>query len=746
MTTPIHRLLKRQYTRLFREGRGSPFHMVRRLLRAISDTYRQEDENRRLLERSLDIGSQEIAQRTAQIRAVFQMYPDVFLVVDGSGVIIEANGVTGDPAGPLSWLERPLAEFPNSDIGRRFSQAFLRVRETHGPTAFEYSLAKGAELVFYEARLRPLEEGHIAVLVRDITDRKIALEALRTAEERFTLAARATSDGLWDWDLPVNRIVFSPRWKSILGYADSEIPNTPNAWMDRVHPEDVEPLRRALATLSEPDRDTVDIEYRVRHRDNSYRWVSTRGIAVRNASGLTHRLVGSMTDITPHKAVEEQLRHEAFHDKVTGLANRALFLDRLTNILDRVKRQPGYLFAVLYVDLDRFSTINERVGHEAADRLLQTVAARLRSYARVGDTVARLGDDEFAVLLDGIANERAAVIFGERMRELIAAPVDLAPDEISVTASLGIVINSPETNDAETLLNEAESAMQRAKQTGKNRQELFNRETHAHLISKLRIESDLRHAAVRGELEIFYQPIYRLSDQKIIRVESLLRWRHPQRGMVSPADFIPVAEETGLILALGDWILREVSEQAKRWRQAGHAPLTIAVNFSPRQFQQQNLLTTVGATLARFKDSGFPLELEITESAAMHDVDLSVKIMKNLRDMDVRISIDDFGVGHSSLSCLRLFPLNTLKIDRGFVEGIPEAKDNASIANAIIGIGHSLGLSVVAEGVETNAQLDYLKQQGCDEVQGYLLSRPLSAKDVAPRLPKVTTNGADGAV
>jgi diguanylate cyclase (GGDEF)-like protein/PAS domain S-box-containing protein len=744
VTSPIHRLLKKQYTRLFREGRGSPFHMVRRLLRAISDTYRQEDEQRRVLERSLDIGSQEIAQRSAQIRSVFQMYPDAFLVVDASGVIVEATGAIGNPGAPYSWLDRPLAEFPNTDIGRRFSQAFLRVRENRTPATFEYSLAKGAEIAFHEARLRPLEEGHVLVVVRDVSEHRLALEALRTAEERFALAARAANDGLWDWDLPVNRIIYSPRWKTILGHTDEDIANTSNSWMDRVHPEDVEPLRRGLASLSEPGRDTLEMEYRIRHRDNSYRWVATRAIAVRNASGQTHRLVGSMTDITPHKAVEEQLRHEAFHDKVTGLANRALFLDRLTNILDRVKRQPGYLFSVLYVDLDRFSTINERVGHEAADRLLQTVAARLRSYARVGDTVARLGDDEFAVLLDGIANERAAVIFAERMRELIAAPVDLSPDEISVTASLGIAINSPETNDAETLLNEAESAMQRAKQTGKNRQELFNRETHAHLVSKLRIETELRHAAERGELEIFYQPIYRLSDQKIIRAESLLRWRHPQRGMISPADFIPVAEETGLILALGDWILREVSEQAKRWRQSGVAPLTIAVNFSPRQFQQQNLLTTVGATLARFKDSGFPLELEITESAAMHDVDLSVKIMKNLRDMDVRISIDDFGVGYSSLSCLRLFPLNTLKIDRGFVEGIPEVKDNSSITNAIIGIGHSLGLSVVAEGVETNEQLTYLKQQGCDEVQGFLLSRPLSAKDVTPRLPKASANGSDG--
>jgi diguanylate cyclase (GGDEF)-like protein len=446
--------------------------------------------------------------------------------------------------------------------------------------------------------------------------------------------------------------------------------------------------------------------------------------------------VGSQTDITPRKEAEERLSHEGFHDKVTGLANRSLFIDRLTNVLDRVKRQPGYLFAVLYVDLDRFSAINERVGHEPADRLLQTVAARLRSFARVGDTVARLGDDEFGILLDGIANDRAAVVFAERMRELIASPCDVGPEEVTVTASMGITLNSPDSTSAETLLNEAESAMQRAKHAGKNCQELFSRETYSRLVSKLRVETELRHAAERGELQLYYQPIFSIAEARIISLEALIRWNHPQRGMVSPLEFIPVAEETGLILNVGDWVMNEVSEQTRKWHEAGHAPVGIAINFSPRQFQQQNLLTMIGSTLAKCRSSGFPLELEITEGAAMHDVDQSVKILRSLREMGLRISIDDFGVGYSSLSCLRLFPLNTLKIDRGFVQGVPKVKDNTAITNAIIGIAHSLGLTVVAEGVETEEQLKFLRDQGCEEAQGYLLGRPMPAKDIAPILPK----------
>lgn len=278
--------------------------------------------------------------------------------------------------------------------------------------------------------------------------------------------------------------------------------------------------------------------------------------------------------------------------------------------------------------------------------------------------------------------------------------------------------------------------MQRAKHAGKNCQELFSRETYSRLVSKLRVETELRHAAERGELQLYYQPIFSIADARILSLEALIRWNHPQRGMVSPLEFIPVAEETGLILNVGDWVMNEVCEQTRKWHEAGHAPVGIAINFSPRQFQQQNLLTMIGATLAKCRSSGFPLELEITEGAAMHDVDQSVKILRSLREMGLRISIDDFGVGYSSLSCLRLFPLNTLKIDRGFVQGVPKVKDNTAITNAIIGIAHSLGLTVVAEGVETEEQLKFLRDQGCEEAQGYLLGRPMPAKDIAPLLPK----------
>lgn len=735
----LHDLLKNQYKKFLGKRPGSVGVLWRNFVRTVNTDLWQEEEKRTLLEQTAHENALEIAKRNSHIRAIFETFPDIFIVATAEGKITEASGTAlGELDRPPGyWIGKTIADFPNSEIGRRFHDTLKRSHDTQTTVALEFAFMLKGGLAFFEARLRPIDRDQTIILIRDMTARKTALEALKASEERYALAARAANDGLWDWSLPTNRIYFSPRWKKLLGYADEELENHTNTWWDRIHPDDMELVKRAFLQLGESGKETLEIEYRIRHRDNGFRWVETRGIAVRDAAGAAYRIVGSQTDITSRKEAEERLRHEGFHDKVTGLANRSLFMDRLTNVLDRVKRQPGYFFSVIYIDLDRFRAVNERVGHEPANRLLEAVAARLRSFARVGDTVARLGDDEFAILLDGIPNDRAAVVFADRMRELIASPCDVGPEEIIVTASLGITLNSPDSTSAEALLNEAESAMQRAKQAGKNCQELFSRENYSRLVSKLRIETELRHAAERGELELYYQPIFSIPDARLVRLESLIRWNHPQRGMVSPLEFIPIAEETGLILNVGDWVINAVCEQSRIWHESGRGPVGIAVNVSPRQFQQHNVLAQFGTALAKISGYGFNLELEITEGAAMYDVDQSVKVLRSLREMGVRISIDDFGVGYSSLSCLRLFPLNTLKIDRGFVQGVPKVKDNTAITNAIIGIAHHLGLSVVAEGVETEEQLRFLKEQGCEEAQGYLLGRPMPAKDIAPLLPKI---------
>lgn len=732
----LHDRLKSHYRNFFKGPTGAMNVLFRRWVRAVNDALWKDEETRQTLQNTIQSNAVQLARTASHLRAVFEAFPDIFLVVDQRGRIVETSGAALDALGrPASgWVGKPLAEFPNAEIGRRLHEAMGRALHTRETGSEEFAFLGKQGMSFYEARLRATGDGQIVLIARDITSRRNALDALKSSEERYAIAAQAANDGLFDWHLPSDRIFFSPRWKSILGFAETEFENHPKAWWDRIHPDDAELVLQSFDHLGREGHDTLEIQYRIRHRDNGYRWVSTRGVMVRDTSGAPYRVVGSQTDITPRKEAEERLRHEGFHDKVTGLANRALFMDRLTNVIDRIKRQPGYIVAVIYVDLDRFRSVNERLGHEPADRLLEAVAARLRSFARVGDTVARLGDDEFAILLDGIPNDRAAVVFADRMRELIASPCDVGPEEITVTASFGVTLNSPDAATAEALLNEAESAMQRAKQAGKNCVELFSRENYSRLVSKLRIETDLRHAAQRGELELFYQPIYDVAQGHLTRLEALVRWNHPQRGMVSPLEFIPIAEETGLILTVGDWVIQTACDQAKLWREAGVSGVGIAVNVSPRQFQQDNVLAQFGAAFTKMAAHGFALELEITEGAAMNDVDQSVKVLRSLREMGVRISIDDFGVGYSSLSCLRLFPLNTLKIDRGFVQGVPQAKDNTAITHAIVGIAHSLGLTVVAEGVETEVQLTYLRELGCEEAQGFLLGRPLRAKDVAPLL------------
>jgi len=725
----FHPFLKEQCRETLRASSSSGGPALRRFIRAVNRALWERETDHRLLKRSLELSTRETDRKENHLREILRLFPDFLLVINRDGIVVESHGDgpnnTGHPSG--FWLKKPLGSFLNPTIGERFQKVF----ESKTDTPLEFTTSHQGALLFHEAHLYSLDDGQTVAMIRNITKRKIAQSALQASEERYTLATQAANDGLWDWDLVENRITFSVRWKMLLGYEDKELGNTTDVWLDRVHQDDRPAIQQALDSLRFHGKNDLEVEHRVRHRDEEHRWMLTRAVVVRGDDGTPLRIVGSQTDITPRKQAEERLRHEAFHDRLTGLANRSLFLDRLSHLLDRLTRHPANIFAVIYVDLDRFSAINERLGHDAADRLLKGLAGRLKSFARVGDTVARLGDDEYAVLLDGIPDDRAAVVFAERMGELISTPLDVGPEEVTVTASMGVTIHTREGTRAETLLNEAESAMQRAKRAGKNRVEVFDRETFARLISKLKIETDLRRAAENGEFEMYYQPIVSMTDRRLIRFESLIRWNHPQKGMVSPLDFIPLAEENGLILPIGEWVLKNVATQTQKWKNEGLKSISVAVNFSPRQFQQQGLLIAIGSALTTFKESGFSLEIEITEGAAMQDVEQSVKLLRSLQEMGVRISMDDFGVGYSSLSCLRLFPINALKIDRAFVSGVPKMKDNTALTNAIIGIGHNLGLSVVAEGVETEEQFGYLRSQGCEEAQGYLLGRPTPASNAA---------------
>ncbi|HMR62474.1 MAG TPA: EAL domain-containing protein [Anaerolineae bacterium] len=439
-------------------------------------------------------------------------------------------------------------------------------------------------------------------------------------------------------------------------------------------------------------------------------------------------------EIARRQEVEHQLRHDALHDALTGLPNRILFLDRLDYALAQAKRRRGYHFGLLYLDLDRFKVINDSLGHLAGDALLTTVAQRLRQRLRANDTIARLGGDEFTILLDDIGDIGDAIRVATDISARLAAPVDLGGHEVVTGTSIGIVVGPANYERPEELLRDADTAMYHAKAQGKGRYVIFDQEMHAHTLARLKLEADLRQAVERKEFEVFYQPIIALADGCITTVEALLRWRHPNRGLLTPDSFLPLAEETGLLVPISEWLMHEACAQVQEWRLAGHDRLRLAVNVSTRQLRQENMQRVIEQILAQTKLEPQYLELEVTEDALPKSPADSRTDLNKLSAIGIHISIDDFGTGYSSLDRLRSLPLNTFKIDRSFLENVPHDESNCAIARAIIAIGHSLKLRVVAEGVETRAQLDFLRQQGCDEIQGYYVSHPLPVDDLAALL------------
>ncbi|HIJ74764.1 MAG TPA: EAL domain-containing protein, partial [Candidatus Hydrogenedentes bacterium] len=577
----------------------------------------------------------------------------------------------------------------------------------------------------------------VARLDEDIRERERAEEALRESEERYALAVEGAHDGLWDWNLRTNEIYFSPRWKSMLGYDDAEVRREPEDWLSKVHPED-RPL--VLASLDAHLKGTsahFESEYRIRHKDESYLWVLCRGLGVRGEDGEPTRMAGSQTDITPRKRIEEQLTHQAFHDELTALPNRALFLDRLGQALRHAERHKEYTFAVLFLDLDRFKVVNDGLGHLVGDKLLTSIANKLTASLRATDTVARsdgtvarFGGDEFVILLDEIRDVSDATRVAERIQEILKQPFQIDDHEVFTSASIGIAMGASGRHSAVEILRNADTAMYRAKAHGKARYEVFDADMHAKALTRLQLETDLRRATERNEFVVYYQPIISLETGRVEAFEALVRWEHPTRGTVSPLEFIPVAEETGMIVPIGQAILSAAARDVRIWQQTmPHAEnLCVSVNLSVREFSQPDLVESIQRTL---DDAGLDpryLKLEITESAIMENVDYVFSTLTRLRKLDIALAIDDFGTGYSSLSYLHRFPMNTLKIDRAFVRDMHVAAEHHQIVKTIRMLAESLGMNVIAEGIENEDQLRQLRDLGCEYGQGYLFSPPIDTK------------------
>lgn len=585
----------------------------------------------------------------------------------------------------------------------------------------------------YEVSIHILLQSQlIRCYITDITERKRSELALRMSEERYALAAEGANDGLWDWHIDNRSMYYSPRWEALVGEPPGTLQPVLEEWLRRVHPQDLALLRRNLKDHLLGCSPHFECEFRIRHREGGYRWMRSRGKALRNAKGEPYRMAGSMTDVTEYHRIQEQILHDALHDAMTGLPNRVLFMDRLSQAITRWVRRPNSLFAVLFLDVDRFKVINDSLGHLAGDQLLIGVGQRLTACTRAEDTIARLGGDEFAILLEELTNPAQAIEVAERILAALSRPFLLEGHEVFTSASIGIAFPSEESKTAEDLLRDADTAMYRAKSLGKGRYEVFSMTMRAQSIALMQIETDLRRAAERQEFLVYYQPIVDLSTCKIVGFETLLRWQHPERGIVSPGEFMTVAEETGLILPISWWVMAEACRQMQRWSKVfpRSRSLSISVNLSGRHFQQADLLLNLRSILSETEFPAERLRLEVTEGILIDNKEVAIATLQEIRAMGIGLSMDDFGTGYSSLSYLHRFPIDTLKIDRTFISALLGEESCATIVRTILMLARALRLKVVAEGIETREQYRVLQALGCHYGQGYLFARPLSPPQV----------------
>lgn len=583
--------------------------------------------------------------------------------------------------------------------------------------------------IVYFAYWSYLKQVETKTLQIEQTKRHVA--ELQESQARFRSAfnyaaigmALVDEDGNW---LDVNRSLCE-----ITGYSEREL--LESNFQAITHPDDISGVTVQFNQVLDGRLPATHIEKRLLHKRGYNVWVHWSISRAGDNESQKTGLIFQLQDITDRKHAEEQLLYDAFHDGLTGLPNRALFLDHLKLAIERNKRNESRRFAVLFLDFDRFKIINDSLGHMIGDQLLIVFTRRLESCLRPGDTIARLGGDEFTVLLDDISHPDEAVEIANRIQQSLENPFKLGRHEVFTTVSIGITNSELGYENADDMMRDADTAMYRAKARGTSCQEVFHTAMHAQALNRLQIETDLRHAIDRNELFVQYQPILELSTGRLSGFEALLRWRHPEQGLISPAAFIPVAEETGLIIQIGSWVLREACRQMREWqlKYPESFPLQMSINLSGRQFMQPNLIDQIKTTLRLSELDPKYLKFEITESVVMENVEATIAVLKQIRALGIELSVDDFGTGYSSLSYLHRFPVSTLKVDRSFVMNMTSNSDNKEIVRTIVTLAHTLGMDIVAEGVETEEQLSDLLALKCKYGQGYLFSKPVDTEDAA---------------
>jgi diguanylate cyclase (GGDEF)-like protein/PAS domain S-box-containing protein len=580
-------------------------------------------------------------------------------------------------------------------------------------------------------RSRQLHERGEQLALSYRREREMA-QAVRESEERYALAARAANDGMWDWDLDKGTVYYSSRWSEMLGYPEAAISKTPEEWLDRVHADDRPGLMSELVSLKLGEQASILHEHRVKTREGGYIWVLCRGLAVPGVGKPATRIVGSLTDVTERRLLEERLRQQALYDALTGLPNRVLFLDRLAMGIANTKRRAGGTYTVLWLDLDGFKILNDSLGHQMGDKLLIQVADRIRAQLRESDTAARFGGDEFAVLLLDVPDLATVRVVVQRLLEHLGAIYDLEGNEIVVTASIGVAMSTVGYERPEDVLRDADIAMYRAKSKGRGTYAIFDSSMHATAMARLKTETELRQAIEpRGQdstqMELHYQPVVDLATGDVMGLEALVRWRHPLRGLVTPLEFLQVAEDSGLIVPMGRWVAAQACRQLALWNSASivSTDVRVSLNLSNREFWSPRLLDHLDLVL---KESGVlpeRLAFEITEGVIIDNLERALVVLHELHARGLQVHVDDFGTGYSSLQALHRLPIDALKIDKSFVAGLGHDERTAELVRTIVQLGKNLGVVVIAEGVETQGQHDCLRQLGCGCGQGYLFSPPV---------------------
>jgi diguanylate cyclase (GGDEF)-like protein/PAS domain S-box-containing protein len=697
--------------------------LVPAVRRALVESHERQERRR---------AQQALAESEQRLRAAVESFPSPFLIYDRERRILYANAsavrLAGLPAQQLIG-RRDEEIFPPS-VTEAYLGWLSEAISTKAPREGECALTLAGRsyvLVFSYVPLLDArgEVYQVLAVGHDITERKRSEEALRLRER----AIEASVNGLviTDFLRPDNPIVYvNPAFQRLTGYAPQEALGRNGRFL--LGTDTDQPGLEAIRSAIREQRESYAVIRNYR-KDGSMFWNELHIAPVRDAYGRVTHFVGVQNDVTERKRYEEQLEHQANHDLLTGLPNRNLLRDRLSQALLHADRY-GRAVAVAFLDLDNFKLINDSLGHDLGDELLRRVAQRLRSTVREVDTVARIGGDEFVLLLGYQPGEQGVSELMPRLLAAVAEPIMIGERELTVSCSIGFCIYPQDGSDPDALLRNADAAMFRAKELGRSNFQAFTPALHARISERLALEGELRRALERCEFTLHFQPQVEVGSGRIIAVEALLRWNHPARGLVPPASFIPVAEETGLIVPIGDWVVEAVCEWCRSRKAEGCAPLRVAINVSLRQLHRDEFVACVASALARTGVEPQWLELEITESAVMKNPEETIGRLRSLRALGIKIAIDDFGTGYSSLSQLKRLPVDRLKIDRGFIEGIPGDIDDAAIARAVISLGHSLGLKVVAEGVETAAQHDFLLAHGCDEAQGYLFAVPMAAEAI----------------